>query len=304
MDDRDFLAQMAQFSALESQQHMTRAMERQQAYAMIGLEVYAHFFCDASQQFREVQGPVLAITTRGDNIMLSVYTEVLAVGENGEYIRDEMGNIVTYFRTIDTPLDRVTWASGDSTNMHLQGILDGVANSRDIALIGNYVQAIIVENGRPVDFVEGRVDFVRIVDGQTVLMVNGQEILAGEVFGISERHMVLGREVTGVAFQENGPPITQTGRIANISVDGPRAYIELEGGGRIRLNWINELVEGLNFVGRTVTSTDPQFRGVVDSISIRSGYIHLHVGSQNVELGEFRTELEGRQVTTPPTATP
>ena len=41
MDDKDFLGQMAQFTALEQMQNLNKAYLQTQAYSMIGKDVYA-----------------------------------------------------------------------------------------------------------------------------------------------------------------------------------------------------------------------------------------------------------------------
>ena len=295
MDDRDFLAQMAQFSALEQQQHMTRSMELQQAYAMIGMTVYAHFFCEIDEVFREVQGPVTNVTRRGGNIFLGVHTPVPLFDENGELRRDEYGSIVTEMRNVDTPIDRVTWVGGDSTIAQLQGILDGVANSRDIGLIGRYVQAIIPgRDGQPGMFIEGEVEFVTFRGGQAILMVNGNEIFADEVFSVADGPLVLGRTISGLSII-NGVPTEVTGVIQGINVRDNRAYVELTSGESIRLDRIDHLVEALQFVGRNVTMTsDTDFTGVVTAVSVRFGQVNLYIGTERRSLTEFR-EGGGRQ---------
>ncbi|MDR0273573.1 MAG: hypothetical protein LBI27_09690, partial [Clostridiales bacterium] len=43
MDDRDFIAQMAQFSALEQQMQLNQSFERSQAFGTIGKNINATF---------------------------------------------------------------------------------------------------------------------------------------------------------------------------------------------------------------------------------------------------------------------
>ena len=299
MDDRDFLAQMAQFSALEQQQIMTRSMERHQAHAMIGMSVYAHFFCETTEQFREVDGPVVSVRNVGGNILLGVHTAVPVLDNYGRPMFDDDGEQVFQMQTIDTPLDRVMFVHDDHVMSHqLQGILDGVANSRDIGMIGRWVQAITIENGRPTGFVEGEVEFVRFMNGQAVLMVNGREIFAGEVFSVSDDYLVLGRTITGSSLGEvmNGP-------IQGINVINGRAQVHIHPNGQVPLNRIDELIEGLQLEGRYVTHPLNDFRGQIDRISISFGYVYLHIGSERMELSEFR---EGGRVvpTAPPVSNP
>ena len=290
MDDRDFLAQMAQFSALEQQQHQTRAIERQQAYAMIGKTVYAHFFCEITEQFLEVEGPVLQVTHRAGNILLGVETMMPVFDDEGERRVDANGNYVYERRLIDTPLDRITWVSDEMfMARQLQGILDGVANSRDIGLIGSHVQAITTDSqGRPNGFVEGPVEFVRFSGGQTILMVNGREIFADEVFSVSDRRLVLGHYVSGFNFVD-GQRVDVSGYIESIDVVDNRAHVRLSGGGSLPLNQIDNLVEALQFVDRYITH--PQIPGnpFVTGVSIDGGMVRLHIndGSAGVLIMDF-----------------
>jgi len=302
MDDRDFLAQMAQFSALESQQHMTRAMERHQAHAMIGKDVFAQFFCETAEMFREVQGPVLTVTHRGDRVFMGVETMVPRVDDEGNHIFNDAGQLTYDLRVIDTPLDRISWISDENfMSRQLQGILDGVANSRDLQLIGSYVQAIIMEDGQPSEFVEGVVDFVRFdARGNTVLMVNGREIFANEVFSVSEEALVIGRNVRGVSIDtENNSIVTANGPIEEIRIIGGRAHAIVDGY-RILVRQIDELVDGLQFYGRHIDIAvgGGSFTGRVDQISIINGYVHLHIGGEERSL-QYLREAGIRQIRPP-----
>jgi len=310
MDDRDFLAQMAQFSALEQQQQMTRAMERHQAHGMIGKDVYAHFFCETTEQFREVQGPVVYVTTRGGNVILGVETMVPRQDEEGRFVYTEAGDRMYELRVVDTPLDRVSWVSDENfMSRQLQGILDGVANSRDLGLIGQTVQAVLLdENGRMSEFIEGRVDFVRFVDGISVLMVNGREITAGQVMSVSGESLVMDRHIRGAFVNQNGQMQTAQGYIRGIEMRNNRAYVELDNGTRVPLNAIGELIEGLRFVGENVAiaTADYDFAGRVEWLSVTNGEVRLHISStQFLSLRRF-LEVGGRMTnvvqSTPPPA--
>ena len=290
MDDRDFLAQMAQFSALEQQQHMTRSMELQQAHNMIGKTVYAHFFCELTEQFQEADGPVMSVRRAGNQILLGVATEVPIRDEDDNIIYDDNGNRRYTLRVIETPLDRITFVEDEHfMSRQLQGILDGVANSRDLGLIGRYVQAIISDDmGRPTDFIEGRVEFVRFVGGHAVLMVNGREIFADEVFSVSQDKLVIGEEIFA-QWAESGQIREATGDILGITVVNNRAYVNLSDGSRVRLNRIDHLVEALQFRDQHVRHPVRDFNGVVDRVGIRrGGDVYIWIGNNFMEFREFR----------------
>ena len=302
MDDRDFLAQMAQFSALEQQQHMTRSMEMQQAHGMIGKTVYANFFDEAAEMFREVEGPVVQVTRRGNTIHLGVQTQIPRVDSDGFPVYNDAGRRIYDTRVIDTPLDRITWVSDEHfMSSQLQGILDGVANARDIGLIGRYVQAIVADSdGNPTAFIEGPVEFVRFTGGQAVLMVNGREVFADEVFSVSDRSMVLGQSISSTTLTATGATTVQ-GTIRDISINGNtgRAYVNFVEGGNAHIRRIDNLVEALQFIGRHVTHPTYDFAGMVDAVSLTNGYVNLHVGNNTMDLLLFR-ETGGAQTGRPP----
>ena len=303
MDDRDFLAQMAQFSALEQQQLMTRSMELQQAHNMIGKEVGAMFFCDTAEVFRNINGTVVSVSRQGGNIMLGVQTMVPRLNADGEEMFTETGQRMYQMAVIDTPLDRIAWVSDEHViSRQLSYILDGVANSRDLGLVGRFVQAIVMDSeGRPSEFIEGPVDFVRFVGGQTILMVNGRELFADEVFSVSNARMVVGAQVNG-AWLDNGNLITTSGTIEAIRILNNIAFVDVRnsGGGvdSVRIERIDQLMEALSFVGRHVTHNVANFEGQVQSVAIRNGQVYLELSAtERMLLSAFRDG--GRQIPAP-----
>ncbi|MCL1988781.1 MAG: hypothetical protein FWG64_12565 [Firmicutes bacterium] len=291
MDDRDFLAQMAQFSALEQQQLMTRSMELQQAHNMIGKSVFAQFFDETSQEWRQVDGPVLSVTRNGSNILLGVETMVPRLDEDGEVILTDSGEITYERRVIDTPLDRITFVSDDYfMSQQLQGILNGVANARDLGLIGRYVQAILTDdNGNPTEFIEGPVEFVRFTNGEAVLMVNGREVFSNEVFSVSDNPLVIGRELTSRSINSDNTLSAFDGIIAGISILNGNAMVDFTNGNSARVQRIDELVEGLQMIGRTVTHNLEDFDGVISRVLLQQGEVFLQIGDgQPLSLSDFR----------------
>jgi hypothetical protein len=231
----------------------------------------------------------MSVTTRGGNIFLGVETMVPRLDEDGEYIYtvNALGErLRTYeMRTIDTPLDRVTWVSDDHIMSHqLQGILDGVADARDISLIGRYVQAVTFdERGNASGFVEGKVEFVRFVEGQAVLMVNNQEIFSHEIMSVSDGPMVIGRNIRAQFFVQ-GEVMMQNveGVIQGIGVNNNRAYVVLrtaDGVENLPVDSINHLVEGLQFVGRNVTHPLHDFNGRVSGVILRNRAVYMYINN-------------------------
>ena len=307
MDDRDFLAQMAQFSALEQQQHMTRSMELQQAYSMIGKNVLAHFVCDTSNQLMEANGPVVHVRRVNSQIFLGVVTETPTFNNYGQMITNEAGNPVTEIRVVEVPLDRVNLVE-DEHMMHLQlqGILNGVANARDIGLIGRYIQAFTFdEDGEPSGFIEGQVEFVRFLGQRSVLMVNGHEVFDDEILSISDGPLVLGQTIRGRCWAQSGNGFVEVeGEIRGINVSNGRAFVNVDGT-NLRLNRVDHLITGLRFVGNLVHHpTD--IAGTVDAVGVRNGYVYIYINGERRDLMEY-LEGGGRQVRnlpSPPATSP
>ncbi|MDI3508957.1 MAG: flagellar basal-body rod modification protein FlgD [Clostridiales bacterium] len=82
MDDKAFIAQMAQFSSLEQMQNMSANLSMAQAVAMIGKEVYATVSTEGGAQ-QQISGIV-------DSVKFSNGQVILAVG------------------AVDVPLENVT----------------------------------------------------------------------------------------------------------------------------------------------------------------------------------------------------
>jgi flagellar basal-body rod modification protein FlgD len=269
MEDRDFIAQMAQFSALEQMQIQTRAVEQQQAFSMIGKTIHAHWFDEATNDFRDVTGLVSSVTSRFGQIFLQV---------DG----------------VDVPLQNVQVVAEDHfTSMQLQGILESVASTRDLALVGQWIQAITVDGrGQATGFVEGIVDYVRFVDGQSVLMVGGREVFTGEVMSVSRNALVTGQTISAVINEggQQGQLQTVTGPIQGINVRNNTAFIVVgQGSGTVEvpLQRIDFLVESLQMIGQHVDHA--AFSGEVHSITVRSGIPYLNIGDTSLSFAVFRS---------------
>jgi flagellar hook assembly protein FlgD len=261
MDDREFIAQMAQFSALEQSQLQTRAVEQQQAFSMIGKLAYAPDWFDTTVgEFRSASGLVESVSRKNGRIFLQI---------------EGHG---------DVPLDNVTMVAGDQfTTAQLQGILNNTANARDVSLVGRHIQAITIDaQGNVTGFVEGVVDFIRFDGANTILMVNGQEVFPGEVFTISEESLLKGRRLEAFILNSNGTAETVEGEILGIHVSNNRAFVDV-GGRRIPLERIDFLIEALQLVNTHVDRLDVS--GNVKFIQLRGGMPYMYV--DNGEASEF-----------------
>jgi len=297
MEDRDFIAQMAQFSALEQQQQQTRAIELQKAYSMIGMAAGATWWDDEGGEdgngaFYDTFGVVTAVKHQFGQIQLAIQD-----GETG--------------RVREVPFERVSLVADDyAVAQQLAGLLNLVASQHDINLIGRYVQAVTLDSRfNPTGFVEGRVEYVRMNGQQAVLMVNGREIFGGEVLSVSSDQLVKGRPISATVFRNNQME-TIAGNITGINfrnatvnnVTSTAAFVEISYSRtnddgetettrqEVRLERVDYLIEALQLVGRQVEHGG--VAGIVDSITIRGNIPYMNIGDQRISYSAFRRAID------------
>ena len=254
MEDRDFIAQMAQFSTLEQMMNLNNTFERTQAFGMIGKIIDAEFFNPVSEEWVEIEGRfVTGVRRQGDTVFLTV------LGEDG--------------RPIDVPFDSVREVSEDFfVTQQLYDIFSTVQGQRATDLIGRYTQAIAIsvgENGENASFIEGRVDSVKLAGSQAVLVVGNREIFMHEVFSVADRMQLIGSPY----FTNGGPGGTVTG----VDIGDNRAYLVFSNGNRVRVNRINHATEALAFVNQHINSPSEAVEGYVRSVTINGGIPFLNV---------------------------
>lgn len=255
MDDRDFIAQMAQFSTLEQMMNLNNTFERTQAFGMIGKVIDAEFFCQHAEEWIEIDGRfVTAVRRQGDTVFLVV------IGEDG--------------RPVDVPFDAVREVSEDFfVTQQLFDIFANINAQRATELIGRYVQAITT-NGDAAFFVEGEVTAVKLAENgrQAVLVVGNREVFLEEVFSVSEGPLLLG----STAFIHGD-------RLASVDLRNNRAYLVFENPrtpaeGRVRVQRINHVIDALAYVGNFID--DGRVSGYAREIEIRGAIPFLNVYSE------------------------
>ncbi|MCL1884797.1 MAG: hypothetical protein FWF81_13720 [Defluviitaleaceae bacterium] len=255
MDDRDFIAQMAQFSALEQMMNLNATFERTQAFGMIGKVIDASFVCPTAEERIDIEGALVTSVVRNGQ---SVYLAVLGAP-------DEYGNR----RVIDVPFDAVTEVSEDFFLSHqLNEIFSQVQGQRAAELIGRYVQGFAVV-GEDLEFVEGRVDSVTMQGDVAILVVGNQQLVfPRDVFSagtgmrlIGSPHFTHGDSVEGVDVVRSG--------------DNTRLYLQFENGSRINVQMINHVTDALTYIGQQIVA--PGASGTVRSITMRGGIPFLNV---------------------------
>ena len=247
VDDKEFLAQMAQFSALEQMQNMNATYQKSQAYAMIGKNIVAETYNSLTYTVEEIRGTVTGVNMKNGDPMLEV-------GDKDVPISD----VVTVYDPFQ-----------------LSNIYTSLVTSQNMALIGKYIQAITVDSSfNPTGFVEGRVDSVKFTGGQTVLMVGGKEVYAPEVISISDGMQIIGNTISYMTISGDGYAET-TGVITEVKFSDKDAFLVV-GGKDVKIDMVNYISEAFVYVGREISYE--KISGTVSGVVIRDATTFLRVG--------------------------
>lgn len=252
MDNTEFVAQMAQFSALEQMTNLNTTMTAAQAYGMIGKGVYALSYNSSTNQYEEIKGTVEYVTMKSG-------TPYLKVGEKEISLSD-----VQYVFNSGS-------SAGSSSNA------DAVV-TQALGLIGNYVQAITVDKDlNATGFVEGKVDYVKFIDGVPVLSVGGKDVYLYEVVSVSEKNILTGSSVSAYVDEET----VISGTIDKIAIDGDDLYAVVNGN-KIKIQDLASLMDAISLVGRNVKAGE--ISGVVEGVVIKKGVPYVLVDGDEVSL--------------------
>ncbi|MDR1665382.1 MAG: hypothetical protein LBR83_10770 [Clostridiales bacterium] len=260
MDDKQFLAQMAQFTSLEQMQNLNKAYSQQQAYSMIGKTVYADYVDPKTEEYVEVSGTVSAVTMK-----------------NGEAYLFVDGN--------DVPLTAVQIV-GDYTSDSNQ-----LNEMRNHSYIGKYIQALLMDaEGNVTGYVEGVVDYVKQNGSQSVLVVGNKEVFPGEVATVSDKPMLIGKRVNYATKDADGNAVLVEGAaIENVAVKDGKAYLVI-GGKNIPIDKINYVMEALQYVGQQVDYSSVS--GAVDSVTVKDGMTYMNVGEKEVSYSQYLESIK------------
>ena len=246
VDDKEFLAQMAQFSALEQMQNMNATNAKSQAFSMIGKNIVAQVYNPLTYTIEEVIGQVTSAIIKNGEPMLVV---------NGRDV------LVTDVSEVYEPYQ-------------MQSIYNSLAISQNMALIGKYVQAITVDDKfNPTGFVEGLVDSVRFSGGQTLLIVGGKEVYAPEVISVGNEMLLIGREVTYMV-NTGGDYAEYKGVVTGVKFDLTDAYLVINGK-EVKLDKLNYVSEARAYIGKTVTYD--KITGTASEIVIKDQTTYLKI---------------------------
>jgi flagellar basal-body rod modification protein FlgD len=246
MDDKEFLGQMAQFTALEQMVNLNATYAKTQAYSMLGKTVTGLYEDPATGERTEVSGVVGAVTTKGSSTYLVVDGKEIA-------------------------LETVTAVGEDYfTSLQLDAIYSDVNNTRAQSLVGKTIQALIRdEEGNITDYVEGVVDYVKFVDNKTILVVGTHEVFPGEISSVSDGPLLLGKTI-------------MNGTIDHITIEANKAKLHFkEGGEPVTVNAIGHLMDALTYMDKQIEHAS--IKGTVKGIEIRNGVPYFHIETESGE---------------------
>ena len=266
MDDRDFIAQLAQFSALEEMQNMTSMLSQSKAFSMVGQIVHARHFNETANRFDDVFGVVTSVIMRNGTPHLEI---------DGE-------------RTV--PLSSIQEVAGNQNELLLRMLNNNMVNMQNLALVGRHIQAIIPPmNGRPAEFIEGMVDHIKFdSSGAALLVVGNREVLATEVISVASERLLLGRTASFV--QNNGD--SGVGVIQSVSLGDERAYLVIRDGNgddhRVWVSAIDHVTDSIRLIGQTITHGNRTIQ--VAGVQIRGGnpYLINADGTERISFRDYR----------------
>lgn len=177
MDNQEFMAQMAQFSALEQMMNMSSSMEKSNAHALIGKVVEASYTDPASNQMEMVMGKVDGVVMKNNKNFLMI---------DGKEI--ELKDV--------------------------QSVIDpSLVGQTDIAsgfeLLGKTVQASLQDKESGLDFIyEGEVQEIVMIGGNPHVVIgfgdNAVTISVEDVKNVIDKPSITGREAIGNMINTDG----------------------------------------------------------------------------------------------------
>lgn len=255
VDDKEFIAQMAQFSALEQMQNLNTTMTNSQTFSLIGKYVAGDSYNDQTGEYTEFAGRVDSVIVSNKVPYLFVNNQMIKVEDVTNVFEDE--NLLDY---------QLGLAKAQTTNAFA---------SQNIGLIGKYIQAITVKDGEPTGFVEGRVDYVKLIDGTPVLVVGNKDIYPSELISVSDKMMLIGKNLQLLAKKENEDDEDKyiDYEIKGVEISKDKAWLVLDSQ-KIEIDKIDAVTEALKFIGK---QADTKSSGIIDvaGVTIKEKVVYL-----------------------------
>lgn len=262
MDNTEFVAQLAQFSSLEQMSNLYKSSAYSQGIAMVGKDITATVYNDATSQYDYVEGTVESVVVKNGNVYLSV-------GET------------------DVPIEKVETVTEGSTS-GVNSINNNISTSQALTMIDKTIQAIISESKTVKDettgkdtteytytYVEGKVDSVKTVNGSAMLVIGNKEVYLSEVSAISKDGLLLGKDIK--AYIDD---TLVSGTVEDVKITKDTAKLVINGK-EVMVNNLADVVTALSNVGKQVSG------GKANSAIVKNGKMYLDVAGKEVALTDI-----------------
>ncbi len=274
MDNTQFIAQTAQFTALEQMKNLNTTMVNAQAFNVIGKPVYAETVDSETGALEALSGIVSSVEIRNGVPYVNIG------GKNVPYEDIKLVGAIN---------------QGDNSEVVSQAI----------NLIGKTIQGILMDENleNATGYIEGKVDFVKFVDSVPILSVNGKDVnfdsvpilsVNGkdvnlyEVVSVSESTLLIGQDISA-AFKDGQ---TITGKISEITIktvnengkNVNKIYAKVNDK-EVEIQDIGSLTSSIGLIGKEIDTGE--VKGTVDGIIIREGKPYLVVGDKEVYYGDI-----------------
>lgn len=160
MDNTEFIAQMAQFSALEQAQNTNRTVKLDSAYNMVNKFVSASYIDEKTKESVEVTGIVSSVKVDGDKILLVVDGKDVAIDK------------VTQVTDVISPYEQT------------QSVLQNLRTVAAFSMIGKEIKAKVPtdKTGKNFEEVTGTVEGIMMKNGSIYAQVGEKEILLDTIY--------------------------------------------------------------------------------------------------------------------------
>lgn len=203
-NDKEFLAQMAQFTSLEQMQNMNQNLETTKAFSLIGKEVQATVVNPQTSDTEIIQGKV----------------EFVKMANSKAYLI--IGNREVPVEDVDMVTDSV-----------LLGIDNQPGNAFE--LIGKVVQVTRKNpNINELEYIEGKVNHINMKNGVAYLVIGSSEFFIEssmeDLTGVVEKESITGKIVLANYYNNETEEYEEIeGKIDYISIRNNKMYVVVNG---------------------------------------------------------------------------
>ncbi len=124
VDDKEFIAQMAQFSSLEQMQNMNGSMTKSQAFTLIGKVITATTTDDKTLEVNSVQGTVSSVKMKDGKTFVVVNNkdiDVDSITQVDDALYNSYGNLADYSNLLGYKVKGAVYDSSNGNVIYLSG---------------------------------------------------------------------------------------------------------------------------------------------------------------------------------------